>query len=169
MSELIHEVTTPHAEPLLDVHGLALQREARFLHDVSFSLAPGEVLAVVGPSGCGKSTLLLALAGFEECSGEIRVEGTSLQGVVPQRRPSSLVFQSPALFERMSVRENIAFGLHGKALGAKHAHDLVEAAMTRMGISALADHYPDALSGGTGAKGCPRPGLGDKAEGAAPR
>lgn len=148
MSELIHEVTTPHAEPLLDVHGLALQREARFLHDVSFSLAPGEVLAVVGPSGCGKSTLLLALAGFEECSGEIRVEGTSLQGVVPQRRPSSLVFQSPALFERMSVRENIAFGLHGKALGAKHAHDLVEAAMTRMGISALSDRYPDALSGG---------------------
>ncbi|WP_455134717.1 ABC transporter ATP-binding protein [Schaalia cardiffensis] len=148
MSELIHEVTTPHAEPLLDVHGLALQREARFLHDVSFSLAPGEVLAVVGPSGCGKSTLLLALAGFEECSGEIRVEGTSLQGVVPQRRPSSLVFQSPTLFERMSVRENIAFGLHGKALGAKHAHDLVEAAMTRMGIIALADRYPDALSGG---------------------
>lgn len=148
MSELIHEVTTPHAEPLLDVHGLALQREARFLHDVSFSLAPGEVLAVVGPSGCGKSTLLLALAGFEECSGEIRVEGTSIQGVVPQRRPSSLVFQSPALFERMSVRENIAFGLHGKALGAKHAHDLVEAAMTRMGIIALADRYPDALSGG---------------------
>lgn len=95
-----------------------------------------------------KSTLLLALAGFEECSGEIRVEGTSPQGVVPQRRPSSLVFQSPALFERMSVRENIAFGLHGKALGAKHAHDLVEAAMTRMGISALADRYPDALSGG---------------------
>lgn len=95
-----------------------------------------------------KSTLLLALAGFEECSGEIRVEGTSLQGVVPQRRPSSLVFQSPALFERMSVRENIAFGLHGKALGAKHAHDLVEAAMTRMGIIALADRYPDALSGG---------------------
>lgn len=148
MSELTHEVTTPHAEPLLDVHGLALQREARFLHDVSFSLAPGEVLAVVGPSGCGKSTLLLALAGFEECSGEIRVEGTSLQGVVPQRRPSSLVFQSPALFERMSVRENIAFGLHGKVLGVKHAHDLVEAAMTRMGIIALADRYPDALSGG---------------------
>lgn len=148
MSELTHEMPTPHAEPLLDVHGLALQREARFLHDVSFSLAPGEVLAVVGPSGCGKSTLLLALAGFEECSGEIRVEGTSPQGVVPQRRPSSLVFQSPALFERMSVRENIAFGLHGKALGAKHAHDLVEAAMTRMGISALSDRYPDALSGG---------------------
>ena len=148
MSELTHEVPTPHAEPLLDVRGLALQREARFLHDVSFSLAPGEVLAVVGPSGCGKSTLLLALAGFEECSGEIRVEGTSIQGVVPQRRPSSLVFQSPALFERMSVRENIAFGLHGKALGAKHAHDLIEAAMTRMGISALADRYPDALSGG---------------------
>ena len=169
MSELTHEVTTPHAEPLLEVRGLALQREARVLHNVSFSLAPGEVLAVVGPSGCGKSTLLLALAGFEECSGEIRVEGTSLQGVVPQRRPSSLVFQSPALFERMSVRENIAFGLHGKALGAKHAHDLVEAAMTRMGIRALADRYPDALSGGTGAKGCPRPSLSDKAEGAAPR
>lgn len=148
MSELIHEVPTPHAEPLLEVRGLALQREARVLHDVSFSLAPGEVLAVVRPSGCGKSTLLLALAGFEECSGEIQVEGDSMQGVVPQRRPSSLVFQAPALFERMSVRENIAFGLQGKALGAKHAHDLVEAAMTRMGISALADRYPDALSGG---------------------
>lgn len=148
MSEPTHESPTPHAEPLLEVRGLAVQREARFLHDVSFTLAPGEVLAVVGPSGCGKSTLLLALAGFEECSGEIRVEGDSMQGVVPQRRPSSLVFQAPALFERMSVRENIAFGLQGKALGAKHAHDLVEAAMTRMGIRALADRYPDALSGG---------------------
>lgn len=148
MSEPTHESPTPHAEPLLEVRGLAVQREARFLHDVSFTLAPGEVLAVVGPSGCGKSTLLLALAGFEECSGEIQVEGDSMQGVVPQRRPSSLVFQAPALFERMRVRENIAFGLQGKALGAKHAHDLVEAAMTRMGIRALADRYPDALSGG---------------------
>lgn len=148
MPENASETASPRTDPLLEVRGLSLRRGARVLHGIGFSVGPGEVLSVVGPSGCGKSTLLLALAGFEECSGEIRVDGRTLIGEAPQRRPTSLVFQSPALFERMSVEENVAFGLDDGAIGRKHAHDLVEAAMTRMGIAALAERRPGALSGG---------------------
>lgn len=135
--------------PRLEVRGLAVSRGSRVLADVSLAVAPGEVLAVVGPSGCGKSTLLLALAGFEdEVEGAIRIDGRDETRTAPSRRPTGLVFQTPALFERMTVRENVAFGLADSGLSERHAADLVEATMARMGIASLADRRPVHLSGG---------------------
>ncbi len=108
-----------------------------------------EALAVVGPSGCGKSTLLLALAGFEdEAAGSILIDGSDETRTEPSRRPTGLVFQTPALFERMTVRENVAFGLADSGLTERHARDLVEATMARMGVATLADRRPANLSGG---------------------
>ena len=71
-----------------------------------------EFYSLLGPSGCGKTTLLRMLAGFEQpTAGDIFLDGVSLKGVPPHKRPVNMMFQSYALFPHMSVSDNIAFGL----------------------------------------------------------
>lgn len=79
---------------------------------VDLALAPGEFVSLLGPSGCGKSTTLAMIAGFEEPSaGTIRIDGRPIDGVPPGRRRIGLVFQDYAVFSRLSVRDNLSFGL----------------------------------------------------------
>ncbi|WP_298260167.1 ABC transporter ATP-binding protein [uncultured Litoreibacter sp.] len=78
------------------------------LKDVSLDLKPGELMSVLGPSGCGKTTLLNIVAGFlAPTGGRIAMNGHTVQGPDAER---GMVFQQGALFEWMSVRENVAFG-----------------------------------------------------------
>ena len=78
------------------------------LKDVSLKLAEGELLSVLGPSGCGKTTLLNIVAGFlAPTSGKIILNGHQVKGPDAER---GMVFQQGALFEWMSVRENVSFG-----------------------------------------------------------
>jgi multiple sugar transport system ATP-binding protein len=65
----------------------------------------------VGPSGCGKSTLLRLIAGLEDVTGEIRIDGEDATNVPPAKRGLAMVFQSYALYPHMTVRKNIAFPL----------------------------------------------------------
>jgi len=79
------------------------------LHDVSFDLESGRLLSLLGPSGCGKTTLLNILAGFlAPTSGEVRI-GDKI--VTKPGRDRGMVFQQGALFEWLTVAENISFGL----------------------------------------------------------
>jgi ABC-type Fe3+/spermidine/putrescine transport system ATPase subunit len=85
---------------------------------VDLVLAKGQSLAVLGPSGCGKSTLLRLIAGLEQAdSGSISLNGQALAHVAANRRGIGLVFQDHALFEHLSVFDNVAYGLveHGVA------------------------------------------------------
>ncbi len=78
------------------------------LQDVTLDLKQGELLSVLGPSGCGKTTLLNIVAGFlAPTSGETRVNGAAVHGPDAER---GMVFQQGALFEWMSVRDNVSFG-----------------------------------------------------------
>ncbi len=78
------------------------------LKDVSLTLAPGELLSVLGPSGCGKTTLLNIVAGFlAPTEGQVVMNGHRVRGPDRER---GMVFQQGALFEWMSVRENVSFG-----------------------------------------------------------
>ncbi len=78
------------------------------LKDVSLTLAEGELLSVLGPSGCGKTTLLNIVAGFlAPTDGQIILNGHQVKGPDAER---GMVFQQGALFEWMSVRENVSFG-----------------------------------------------------------
>ncbi len=85
--------------------------------EVSVSVAPGEIFALLGGSGCNKTTLLRMLAGFEiPTTGEIKIAGQSMLGKAPYERPNNMMFQSYALFPHMNVEQNIAFGLKQEKL-----------------------------------------------------
>ena len=82
------------------------------LKDISFTLKKGELLTVLGPSGCGKTTLLNIAAGFlRPTSGSINLGGKEINGPGVER---GMVFQQGALFEWLTVNENVNFGLRMK-------------------------------------------------------
>ena len=88
------------------------------VQDVSFSVAPGRILALLGPSGCGKTTTLRLIAGFEELDGgSIEIDGQLVAGdrqqMPPEKRRAGMVFQDYAIFPHLSVAQNVGFGLPG--------------------------------------------------------
>jgi spermidine/putrescine transport system ATP-binding protein len=119
------------------------------LADVSLNIRRGEFIALLGPSGCGKTTLLRAIAGFvEPTSGDIRINGRTMNGVPPNQRPVNTVFQQYALFPHMTAIENVAFGPRRQGLAAGDVESRVKAALAMVGLEALAARYPRELSGG---------------------
>jgi len=80
------------------------------LNDIGFTIARGEIVALIGRSGCGKSTLLHILAGLiKPARGEVWIDGAKVDGPSPRR---VLMFQQPLLFPWLTVEANIALGLH---------------------------------------------------------
>lgn len=123
------------------------------LHDVSFSIAAGEAVAVVGASGSGKSTLLGLLAGLDTpTSGSIHVDGKDLFALDEDGRAAlraqmlGFVFQSFNLLPSMTALENVMLPLElaGASDAAKAAREL----LGRVGLAARLNHYPKQLSGG---------------------
>jgi ABC-type taurine transport system ATPase subunit len=100
----------------------------------------------VGPSGCGKTTLLNVLAGFiPPTSGTVRLSGARIEGPGPDR---GVVFQQPALFPWMSVRENAGFGPKVRGLSPEERDRWVEQYLRTVGLWEFRDTYPYELSGG---------------------
>lgn len=121
----------------------------RVLNDVSFTVKPGELVALLGPSGSGKTTLLRLIAGLERPeSGEIWIEGQLANDVPPQRRRIGFVFQHYALFPRMTVYENVAFGMKMRRCSAEEIERRVRNLLTMVQLHGLEQRYPHELSGG---------------------
>ena len=119
------------------------------VHDLSFSVAPGEFIAILGPSGCGKTTTLRMIAGFERPdAGRILIDGMDMTNVPPQRRDIGVVFQSYALFPHMTVAQNVAFGLEMRRIAREEVQASVAAALSLVRLGELAGRYPNQLSGG---------------------
>ena len=79
---------------------------------VSIQIDHGEFFSLLGPSGCGKTTSLRLMAGFEwPTSGEVVIDGEKMGRKPPYLRPVNTVFQNYALFQHMTVFQNVAFGL----------------------------------------------------------
>ena len=115
------------------------------LHDVSLSVAPGELVSLVGPSGCGKSTLLRLTAGLDTAnSGELWIGSERITGPSAER---GLVFQDPNLFPWLTVRHNIESGLVARGKLKEKRHE-VDEFMRLVGLESFASSYPHHLSGG---------------------
>lgn len=137
--------------------GLTFDRVGHFygpveaVRDVSLSIAPGEIVALLGQSGCGKSTLLRIAAGIErQTSGRILLDGRCVAGEgafePPEGRGVGLVFQDYALFPHLTILDNVAFGL--RALPGAEARRAAQGALARVGLAEHAQDYPHHLSGG---------------------
>lgn len=121
------------------------------LRDLSLKLEEGKIGCILGPSGSGKTTLLRSIAGFEDLSaGEIRIHQTvvSQPGYTkdPYARKVGIVFQDFALFPHLTVEENIAAGLRGKA--KNEIKESVQKWVQLIGLESHRGQYPHELSGG---------------------
>lgn len=123
------------------------------LDDISLSIDDGELVALLGPSGCGKTTLLRSIAGMEFAdSGHVLLEGRDMTYEPIRHRQVGFVFQHYALFNHMSVFENVAYGLRvkprsqrpGEADIRRRVHELLELVQ----LDWLAKRFPPQLSGG---------------------
>ena len=114
------------------------------IEGVNLTVQSSEWVSILGPSGCGKSSILRSIAGFlSPHSGTIELFGQpAIQP--PHKRGVGMVFQDFALFNHMTVYENIAFGLKGKA----HQSERVDQLLKRCDLSKLSQRYPAQLSGG---------------------
>ncbi|MEL6139977.1 MAG: ATP-binding cassette domain-containing protein, partial [Cyanobacteria bacterium J06628_6] len=119
------------------------------MQDLSLTLEPGSLTAVLGPSGSGKTSILKMIAGLETPSaGDIRFDGTSVLSQKPEARDTVLMFQAPLLFPHLNVAENVGFGLKMRGVGRKERDAAVAAILERVQILDLAERPATALSGG---------------------
>lgn len=129
--------------------------EKKVIDGVNFKVEKGEALAIIGPSGCGKSTILRLIIGlFPPTSGEILINGANIAAmdkdeIVDIRKHIGMVFQSSALFDSLTVGENVAFGLreHTKYPDAK-IKEIVSQKLEMVGLKGSEGLMPSELSGG---------------------
>ncbi|CAN5341450.1 ABC transporter ATP-binding protein [soil metagenome] len=119
------------------------------VENVSFSVAPGELLALVGASGSGKTTTLRIIAGYETAdSGRVLLSGEDITHVPPQRRSFGMVFQHYALFPHMNVEENVAFGLEARGVARGERLERARRALASVGLEGAGLRPVQSLSGG---------------------
>ncbi|MEM9908156.1 MAG: ABC transporter ATP-binding protein [Cyanobacteria bacterium P01_D01_bin.44] len=121
-------------------------RKRLVLQDFELSIRQGEFLTLLGPSGCGKSTILNLIAGFyKPLSGRVTHSGDVIKGPSARR---GVVFQGNALFDWMTVEQNIAFGFRFKSISKYEQQQQVKTIIELVGLRGSERKYPYQLSGG---------------------
>ncbi|MCR9125599.1 MAG: ABC transporter ATP-binding protein [Rhodobacteraceae bacterium] len=119
------------------------------LKDVNLSIAAGEYFVLLGPSGGGKTTLLRTIGGFHRPThGQVLLNGVDVGHLPPDKRTTSMVFQSYALFPHMTVLQNVGYGLKIARMGRDAIREKSAAALEMVGLTGFADRKPHELSGG---------------------
>jgi ABC-type nitrate/sulfonate/bicarbonate transport system ATPase subunit len=134
-------------KPILKFEGVGFSYDGRgVMKDVSFAVERGELVALLGPSGCGKTTILNLIAGFlAPTEGCAFIDGKLIEGPGPDR---GVVFQSYALFDWMTVRDNISFSLRCSGIPKKQRWEAAERMAELVGLRGFEKAYPYQLSGG---------------------
>ncbi|WP_018897638.1 ABC transporter ATP-binding protein [Rhizobium sp. 2MFCol3.1] len=121
----------------------------KVIENLNLDIKEGEFVVLLGSSGCGKSTLLNCIAGLQEIAdGEIWIGDDNVTWAEPKDRGVGMVFQSYALYPRMTVRENLSFGLRMAKMPKAEIEKRVARAVSILQIEKLLDRRPAELSGG---------------------
>lgn len=141
-------------EPLIELRGVTKAFDGRVILDkIDLKIFRGEAVAIIGPSGTGKSTTLRLMSGLAAPDeGEVYIQGQRREGLVEDNQDPigiTMVFQNTALFDSLTVDENIGFSLYQHSrLPRRKVRELVERKLEMVGLPGIADLYPAALSGG---------------------
>jgi phospholipid/cholesterol/gamma-HCH transport system ATP-binding protein len=142
------------ADPLIELKGVSKRfGDNAVLDQVDLTVYRGEALAIIGPSGTGKSTVLRIMAGLlAPDSGEVYIGGKRRKGLIEDAADPlhiSMVFQQAALFDSLSVEENVGFLLYQHSrLPRPRIRQLVEERLEMVGLSGISQRFPSELSGG---------------------
>lgn len=119
------------------------------LDDLSLEVKENEFITLLGPSGCGKTTTLRIIGGFEKPdAGKVIFDGQDITAVPANRRNLNTVFQKYALFQHMTIEENIAFGLKIKKKSEAYIRDKIRYALKLVNLDGYEKRKPASLSGG---------------------
>ena len=153
--------TTPDADsfdtPLVDARAVSVRFETqRILHEINLSIPRGQTLAIIGESGCGKTVLMKTLVGLiRPNEGEVRFDGRDLVKMNPEqltqtRKRFGFVFQNAALFDSMSIFDNVAFPVRQhENVAEDEIQSRVMQNLAEVGLpSEVAKKRPSELSGG---------------------
>jgi phospholipid/cholesterol/gamma-HCH transport system ATP-binding protein len=154
VSERIKE--SGHVTPIISVGNVtAGYRDEIIIEDVSFSVFPGEIFAILGRSGCGKTTLFKAVMGLLGThGGEVTIDGDKVipvaeGGSAQVLRKIGVLFQSGALFSSLTLAENVALPLrHHTDLPESTIEELVRLKLFEVGLNGYEALLPSELSGG---------------------
>src|ERR1700761_6971305 len=117
------------------------------LDDLNLTVADGEFMVLLGPSGCGKSNALRSIAGLEEIDGGTISIGQRVANHLPPReRDIAMVSQSHALYPRMTVEQNLAFGLRPRGTPRAEIAGRVAGAAQILGLEPYLSRHPATLS-----------------------
>jgi phospholipid/cholesterol/gamma-HCH transport system ATP-binding protein len=142
------------AEPVISFRDVHLAFDRPILQGVDFDLRPGDTKVVLGGSGSGKTTILRLILGLLKAdAGSIRVNGTEVsgldeEGLLPIRLNVGMVFQEGALFDSLTVGENVGYRLREDRRSDAEIDERVDELLGFVGLGTLAARMPSELSGG---------------------
>jgi len=144
-----------NAGPVVALRGVSVDFDGPpVLEDISFSVAPGETRVLLGPAGVGKSVLLKLIIGLlRPRKGTIQLFGEDIsrlpeEKLFPLRARAGMVFQESALFDSLTVRDNVAYQLIQERVPDGEIDSRVREALSFVGLEETFNQYPASLSGG---------------------
>jgi len=141
-------------EPLIELKGISKSFGSnKVLDNVDLTIYRGEALGIIGPSGTGKSTILRVIAGLTNPDeGDIYIQGIRREGLIEDGADAigiGMVFQQAALFDSLTVEENVGFLLYQNSkLPRSQIRELVKEKLDMVGLPGISHLYPSELSGG---------------------
>lgn len=143
-------IMSTNSNPAVEVRNLSKHYGSVVaLDQVSISIAAGEYFVLLGPSGGGKTTLLRTIGGFHKPThGEVLLHGETVNHLPPDKRPTSMVFQSYALFPHMTVMGNVGYGLSLTKKSKAEIQEKSEHMLEMVGLTGYENRKPHELSGG---------------------